>query len=154
MTTTYSQARDEMYGLINTKIKDESTAIMGYIPRVYWNGTTPRHKGKRSRMFLRVSNQIVFESQTTLSTCEGEDGQKRYTTSGLVFIEFYMPRSDNQSNLHGESLAVILRNAFRKAPSGDSGIVYRNARLLNGIPNEEQFYRLNVVTEFEYDEIM
>lgn len=153
MTTTYTAAIDEMYGLVYDVIQNEITPEIGYEPLTFWQYTEKHGKPSRNKYWLRVSSQIVIESQETLSTACGDAGQKRYNTAGLLFIELYLPKAVGNSGAIGRLLGTMLRDKFRKAVSGASGIVYRNSRILDGLPSEDLFYRLNVVTEFEYDEI-
>lgn len=154
MPTNYSQARDVMFSRINAALKSDVNAVLGYIPQVYWPLQAEPKKPDATKLWLRVSTQNVIEGQSTLSTCEGGPGQKQYETAGLLFIELYWPKSGSVNSTKAEQTAAVLRNVFRNAAMGSDGIRYYRARILDGIPPEELYYRLNVVTEYEYDENM
>ncbi len=153
MTTNYSDAKDAIYGRVKAAIDGPVTALLGYKPEIRWPYVAEPAKPNNSKIWFRVSSQIVEEQQITLSTCEGAPGQKKYETVGVLIVEMYMPKAERDSGVKGGKAAAMIRDAFRNAPSGEAGIVYYRARINDGIAPEELFYRLNVVTEFEYDEI-
>lgn len=151
MTTTYSEARNQINELFAAAWKANTAAIAGYVPNIEWQGVQPRDKPESSKYWARVSVQSVFEEQTTLSTCEGRPGQKRYTASGLVFVQLFCPKSIIGSFETGGKLAQVAKKAFRgKTTPGK--VWFRNCRI-NELEPEALFYRFNVVTEFEYDEL-
>lgn len=151
MTTTRSEARNEINGLFLAAWNAGAGALAGYVPEIEWQGRQPRNTPDGSKFWARVSMQTVFEEQTTLSTCEGKPGQKRYTASGLVFVQLFCPKSNTQAFEIGGKLAEVARNAFR-GKSTPGKVWFRNARI-NELDPEELYYRFNVVTEFEYDEL-
>lgn len=151
MTTNYIDARNEINSLFYEAWQLKAAAIAGYLPEIRWQGVQYRSLPDGSKIWGRVSIQTVFEEQTTLSTCEGKPGQKRYTASGLVFVQLFCPKSDTESYAKGGKLAKIARDAFR-GKSTPGKVWFRNARI-NEIPPEELYERYNVVTEFEYDEL-
>lgn len=146
MTTNYIAARDSMFRLIK-----EAASYFDYIPHIEYPMIVNKKKPDPSKIWLRASTQIVAEEQSALSTCEQSDGKKLYTTYGLAIIEFYIPRSEPNGTL-ALMWATQLRNAFRNASSND-GVIYRKARINDGIEPEEQFFRVNVVANFEFDEV-
>ena len=147
----FDQARNEINSLFLTAWNLYSAAIVSYIPEIRWQGVQYRDLPDGSKFWVRVSKQTVFEEQTTLSVCEGAPGQKRYTASGLVFVQIFCPKSNTQAFELGQELAKIARNAFRgKTTPGK--IWFRNVRI-NELNPEELYERFNVVTEFEYDEL-
>jgi hypothetical protein len=147
----YDQANDEINALFLAKWNAESAAIAGYIPAIEWQGVTQRDAPDGSKFWVRVSKQNVFEEQSTLSTCEALPGQKRYTSSGLVFVQLFCPKSYQRSFEIGQTLAKLARDSFR-GKSTDGGIWFRNVRI-NELPPEELYQRFNVIADFEYDEI-
>lgn len=147
----FDQARNEINSLFLTAWNLYSATIVSYVPEIRWQGVQYRDLPDGSKFWVRVSKQTVFEEQTTLSACEGAPGQKRYTASGLVFVQIFCPKSNTQAFELGQELAKIARNAFRgKTTPGK--IWFRNVRI-NELNPEELYERFNVVTEFEYDEL-
>jgi len=119
--------------------------------KIRWQGLQKRSIPDGSKFWCRISKQTVFEEQATLSTCEGAPGQKKYTASGLVFVQLFCPKSESNAFGLGEQLAKIARDAFR-GKSTENNIWFRNVRI-NEIPDEELYERFNIVGEFEYDEL-
>lgn len=148
---TYNQANDEINATFLAAWNAGTSAIVGYVPEIRWQNVQNRALPDGSKFWVRVSKDTVFERQATLSVCEGSPGQRKYTASGLVFVQLFMPKSNAQAYELGQQLAVVARNAFRgKTTPGN--IWFRNVRI-NEINPEELYYRINVIAEFEYDEI-
>lgn len=146
MTTNYISARDSIFTLI-----EETASHFDYVPHIEYPLIVNADKPDGSKIWLRASTQIVEEMQSALSACEQSEGQKLYTSYGLVIIEFYIPRTEPNGTL-ALMWASQLRDAFRNASSND-GVIYRKARINDGIAPEEQFFRVNVISNFEFDEV-
>ncbi len=143
---TYQDAIDEIFAIFNTAWEAGSTAIVGYIPEVRWYGVEEPASISMGKFWVRVSQQTVEEEQSTLRNGECT----RYTTDGLIFVQLFCPKSDSKSMEKGRNLATLARDAYRgNATSGK--VWFRNARIKE-LPPETDWYRLNVVAEYEYDE--
>lgn len=145
----YGKAIDEMFSLFLEAWKAGAPEVLGLeeAPEIVW----PGQDGKlpdMTKYWCRVSQQTVLEEQTALADNEGK---KRYTTSGLIFVQLFCPKSDASAMAKGKKLAPVARNAFRgKTTSGK--VWFRRARIQELTP-EDNAYRFNVVAEYEYDEI-
>jgi len=146
--TNYNEAIDQMFSLFYAAWLAQTTAIIGYVPEVRWPGVEEPGTPDASKFWLRVSQQTVIEEQTTLAD---SNGKRRYTASGLMFVQLFCPKSEAAAMENGRKLAVVARNAFRgKVTSGK--VWFRKVRI-NELAPEESAYRFNVVAEYEYDEI-
>lgn len=152
MTATYTQARNEVFACFRDAWEAGAPAIAGYLPKVHWQGVEAQGKVEGIRHWARASTQTVIAEQTSLSMNVGEEGKVRYTESGLVFIQLFAPKSLGDSQYVAGLLAQVARNAFRRK-STEHCVWFRNARI-NELDSEDLFYRLNVVAEFEYDEVI
>ena len=151
MTTTYSAAVDEINAIFwNDWNSTKTSDIVGYVPAVRWEFVESQELPDSSKVWCRVSTQTVGIEQTTLSDSVGEQGHRRYTATGLVFVQIFCPKSLAQAGEFGRALSQVARNSFR-GKSTQSGIWFRNARV-NELPMEDLYYRFNVISEFEYDE--
>ncbi len=149
MTTTYSNAIDEINAVFWQDWNSAKTSsVVGYVPDIRWQNVEEPSIPDGSKFWGRVSTQTVFEEQTSLA---GNESKKRYTSSGLVFVQIFCPKSNAQANEFGKKLAEVARNSFR-GKSTPSKVWFRNARI-NELSPEDLFYRFNVVAEFEYDEL-
>lgn len=147
----YPDAIDELYAKFVAAWNAQSAAVVGYVPQIFFQGVQPETPPDSSKYWCRVSHDIVIESQTSLSTCEGAPGQRRYTAQGLLFVQLFGPKEDAQAFEFLQKLAIIGRNAYRgKTTPGH--IWFRNVRV-KPLPDEELYKRFNVIAEFEYDEI-
>lgn len=142
----YSQVNDEINALFLNAWNAETTAIVGYVPEIRWQNVQQRPIPDGSKFWVRVSKDTVFEQQRTLSP-----GFRKYEATGLIFVQLFCPKSNHQAFELGQQLAVVARNAFR-GKSTENCIWFRNVRI-NEIPPEELFYRINIIAEFEYDEL-
>ena len=149
--TNYEGARDEIFALLNVAWLAGAAAIVGYVPEIRWQGVTKETKIDESKFWARVSMQSVGGEQASLSNCAGVIGQKHYTDFGLIFVQLFAPMAAQQATLKLGRLAMLARNVYRGV-STDNKVWFRNARI-NNLDDELQFHRLNVVAEYEYDEL-
>jgi len=75
----------------------------------------------------------------------------QFTTSGLVFVQLFVPASERDGFFNGELLATLARDIFRNAQTA-SGVTFRNSRF-NELDPEGSKLRWNVKCEYEYEEI-
>lgn len=148
MTTTYVEAVDQMFALFKVAVDSNSTAVVGYVPEIRWQGVKENSNPDPSKYWFRASQQTVDEDQSTIAN---ENGVKRYTAIGFVTVQLFCPKSDVASQEKGRKLSVVARNAFRgKKTAGQ--VWFRNVRIVE-LPNEENFRRFNIQADYEYDEI-
>ncbi len=149
--TNYEEATDEILAVFNTVMKLNSATLIGYMLDIRWPGIIEPSKPDGSKFWARASIQTVASPQSSLSTCVEEPYQRRYTTNGLLFIQFFCPLSLATSMTQGRKLAIVSQNAYRgKKTAG--GVWFKNVRI-NELPPEALFHRFNVVSEFEFDEL-
>lgn len=147
----FDAAVKEMEALFNTAWQANSGTAFGYVPEIEWEGKESASKVDRSKVWARFSTQNVFEEQATLSACVDEPFVRRYEGSGLIFVQLFLPKTVANALIKGRTLAKVARNAYRGKKS-DGGITFHNVRI-NNLPPEELFYRINVVAEYDYDEL-
>lgn len=148
--TTYTQAVDAMFALFRTAWNAGAVAIVGTVPEVRWQGVEGKEKPPVSGYWCRVSTQSVIEQQTSHKSGLAPDESRRYTSSGLLFVQLFCPMSDAQAMDKGRRLAMLARDAFRGKETNN--IWFRNCRI-NELPPDENAYRFNIVVEYEYDDI-
>ena len=147
MTFNYTNAVDQMFALFNTAWVNQTVPIVGYVPVVRWQGVEELTKPDASKYWARVSQQTILEEQRGFSTF---NGSALYSTRGLIFVQIFCPKSDIKAMEKGRSLAVVARNAFRGKTT--SGKVWFKNCTINELSPEESFFRLNVVSNYNYDE--
>jgi len=151
MTTGYSNAIDEIYGLFNVAWLAGTTAIVGYIPQIYWQGNETNDLPEIDKYYVRFNIKPVLEQQKTLSNVVDGIGKKRYNNVGMLFANIFTPLSDVTHMEKGRSLAELGRNAYRgKTTAG--GIFFRNATI-EEFSHSDKYFNFRVVAEYDYDDI-
>jgi len=148
---TPQDATNEMFGRYATAIATVNPSIINYVPITYYQGKKVDEKPDTSKYFCRVSQATVMEEQRTLTTDCFAPGFKRFGVDGILCVQIFCPKSDARAWERGRAMAKIVRDAYRRNVAGDS-IVYRRSRIVELSP-ELECLRLNVIAEYEYDEI-
>lgn len=146
MSPTLSSARDEMLGLFNDYWTANAPAANGgVLPKVAWPGKpfVPDATKPWARITVRhaTSRQVTF----------GPPGSRRFLRPGLVTVQVFTPISAGGGLSLAEKLGIIARDAFEGRGTA-SGIWFRNARLQE-VGDDGTFEQMNMVVEFEYDEV-
>lgn len=153
MTTTYTQATADMFGLLKPVWDVQVTAALGLtVPaELRWQGNEKEQSIPGDVFWGRISRQTLESEQTSLSTCVGTLGGRRYTEFGLIFVQLFGPISDGASQAKLGKVAELMRNALRRKSTPN--VVWFRRASINELPQEKRFNRLNVVAEFNYDEV-
>ena len=149
MTLTYTQAIDEMYGMFLTAWNaDASNYTTGaYTPEVRYEGVENPNELDYSKHWCRLSDRPVIDTQASFRN--GDQGQC-YDVEGLLFIQLFAPKSDSQAWRQCEQLAELVKNTFR-GHSTSGKVWFRNTRIQKLNP-ENDWYRINVVSEYRFFE--
>ena len=151
MSTDYLGARNAIFKKINDAWQLNTAAVIGYVPKIYWQWNQETERPPTDKFWARVSMQTVDSQQGTLSDACGAPGQHRDNNAGLVFIQLFGPKSVGDVPEKFSKLAKIARRAML-GQSLDGNVWFRNSRI-NELPDENEWIRANAVAEFEYDEI-
>lgn len=152
MTTNLVAAIEQTQQLFLAAWTANAGAVFGYVPDIEWHGQESVGAVDRSKVWVRFSTQNVFEQQASFATDVAQPFQRRYESSGLVFVQLFLPKTVDNAVTKGRSLAQVAKAAFRgKSTAG--GVTFNNVRINDGLTPEELFYRINVVAEYEFDEL-
>ncbi|QZA70456.1 tail terminator [Erwinia phage AH03] len=147
MTTDYIESGDLIYSRILQVWNDESPAIFGYVPKLYWPNKAIPDKVDGSKSWGRVTRRAVSEEQSGFVSCV-YNSQVRYENNGIIFIQLFGSISEN-SDVKIQKLSEALKNNFKRRCT-DNKVIFRNSRI-NPLDPEDLFYRYNVVFEYQYD---
>lgn len=147
MITAYSDARDELFAQFSGAVPGIAL-LLGYQPLIVYQGKDSLVKSPVDQFWFRISQQTVLEEQSALA---GNDLKRRYTTDGLVFVQIFIPKTAPQNYALGLGFANSIKNAYRGKQTS-SCMWFRNVRIQE-LPPEDAWFRLNVVAEYQYDEI-
>ncbi|MES2180720.1 MAG: hypothetical protein V4493_01300 [Pseudomonadota bacterium] len=146
MIISYSNARDEIFKQFGTVLSAVST-LLTYTPEIIYQGVETGAKMPTDKLWMRVSQQTITEEQAGPKA----DAVRRYTSDGLVFVQLFIAKTKVENYAIGTQVAQLVKTAFRgKQTTGC--IWFRNVRIQE-LPSEDAWYRLNVVSEYQYDEI-
>lgn len=152
MTTDYVGATDAMKSSVLVAWNAATLATVGSVQKIFFQGVVKDgvlEVGTPDDYWARVSTQSVTQGQATL----GENGVKRrHTAYGVLFVQMFFPLVKNDAWRNGTLIAKAVKNAL--AGRTASGTVwFRNPRI-NELTIDSTHHRLNVVVDFEYDEIV
>ncbi len=153
MSLTYSEAKDQMRSVFYDAFDSAATTILGYKPDIRWAGVELPNSPDPAKFWCRHSIQTVDDGQATLSNNVTGPDKRRYNAAGLIFVQMFMPKSHPNADSLLTRLAELARNAHRRQNLPCS-VWFYNARINDDLPIEQDNLRVNVVIEFEYDEIM
>ena len=147
MIDNYSAGRNEIFTQFNSALPAVGTLI-GYAPNIVYQGVEEPAKMPTDKLWVRVSQQTVLESQAALA---GNDLKQRYSSEGLVFSQIFIPKTKPENYAIALAAANIIKLAFRGKQTTNC-IWFRNVRIQE-LPAELAWFRINVVAEYQYDEI-
>lgn len=144
MPATFEQADDEMMARFNTAwlAGSESSSIPVAWPNRRFDIDSVRQGDTgQAAAWVRFTTQHVTGSRRAI-------GGNLWRNRGLITVEIYVPGEQGNS-LH-RKLCRIAADAFRNQTT-DSGVAFFNTRLRE-IGNDGPWYRVDVLTDFQYSE--
>lgn len=147
MIDDYPSARNEIFKQYQGIIPS-TASIIGEALIVNYQGVSTEEKKPVDKFWSRISIQTVIEEQTALA---GNDLKRRYTSNGVVFVQLFIPVVRLPDYEKGTKLAHLIKTAFRGKQT-ENCIWFRNTRIQE-LPQENAWFRINVVSDYQYDEI-
>ena len=95
--------------------------------------------------WARVSRTVVDEGQETL---RNGSSQRRFRSTGIVFVQLFVPRSVSRGQVHLDDIAELVRNDFRTYQGED--LEFTNARINDNVAPEPGWLRANIVSNYDY----
>lgn len=150
MPTDRYTALNEILVLFQARWATDAPLALGLAdaPHVEYPGVDVGFLPTGDVWWARISFQSVLSEQGTFSENVVTSGSRRYTNSGLVFVQLFAPKR-NDSFVLINKLGNAVQNIFREQTSN---VNFYNSRVVE-MPSESGCLRCNVVAEFEFDEI-
>lgn len=149
MTCTRSTARDEIMSAINTAwvAAPASSTLDLFFQDV--DGEPDAAVVAETSAPTSWARATVTHGVRGQSSLSNHENKQRYTAVGLVIVQVFTPRGNGLSI--SDELCKIIEDALDgvKTPSG---VWFRNVRSTEVGPSGSWF-QVNVIAEFEYDEI-
>lgn len=119
-----------------------------YVPEVVWGNVERKDPNDNAVHWARFNQTVVDTKQTTFRNVEG---QVRYTEYGNIIIQLFFSKSAFETDID-RKLSVIARDLFRGRNVRANSVWYKRARI-KPLDPEEAFFRANVITDYQFDEI-
>lgn len=142
MTATLGQARDEICAVFRTAwiAGPPSSTLPVLYPDV-------SQEIPASSAWARVTVAHNVGGQATLAN---ESGQRRFRHVGIVTVQIFTPTGDGQ--VLSDQLITIVKDAFEGVTTTPGRVIFRRTRV-NEVGQEGQWFQVNVLADFEYDEV-
>lgn len=154
MTTTYVEASDDMKSTVLVAWNAACTAQFGATCKLFYQDRIKDGKlevGNADEFWARVVVQHVTAGQTALGG--RADGGRRHTAYGILYVQLFVPLAAKTAWRKAQFVASALKNALSGATA--SGTVwFTRPRVNDNIPPDPAHTRINVLCEFQYDEIV
>lgn len=167
----HQKAKDEMRSLFKTRFDDywanglpnEDPAVappqfrkLGetvdtYKPEIKWKNIEKADHNDNGVHWLRFASRNLLKRQKSLAGGRQQAVGTSYTTKGLITVELYFSKSAYQTQ-DEDVLSLITERCFVQANTS-CGVWFRNTIIVELEP-EENHFRSNVLTEFEYDSVI
>lgn len=145
MSLTLEQGADEIQARFKTQWDADTPAITGTVPPVEWDNLEPLESPKAP--WARFKIEHTLGSQATL----GETGNRLFDRSGLVTTQIFVRHGDGVTL--ARRLGKIAMQAFEGKTAGPNGEVwFRDVRFIE-VGKGDKWFQVNVVAEFEYNEL-
>ena len=145
----FPTAREKMCEHFETHWQANAAGLIEYTPEIRFPRVVYKDAINPALHWGRMSLQTVMSNQAAF--CGYENGKKKYEESGIVIIQLFAPKDRVEAAEEQDKFAQIARAAFR-GRNAPGKVWFRRARI-NDIPDEKEMLRLNVVAEYEYNEI-
>lgn len=151
----YVGGENEIRKFIYSRWLDQAQQVLGvdYIPEMRFQGVETNDPPSVPTFWGRLSVMSLTDQQATLSTCSTVAYTRRYRDNGRVVIQLFGPRTGPDASEKLKKLAQLVQNRLRGTKT-DSGIWFRNARIDANLNAENLFQRVNVICDYERDEII
>ncbi len=137
MSLTFEQAEDEMLTMLNT-----AWLTTGY--DMFWEDVRDQRSAD-SDPWASTYLRHTFSNQSTL----GGQGNRSFTRIGMITVQIFTPIGKGLSE--SRMLAKVVSDTFEgKASPG--GVWFKNVRPKE-VGRDGEFYQIDVLIEFSYDEV-
>lgn len=149
----YVSGENEIRKFVYSHWVDRSEEIVSYVPEMRFQGIEENDPPGVPTFWARLSVMSLTDQQATLSTCSVVAYTRRYRDNGRVVVQLFGPRTGPDVSEKLKRLAELVQNRLRGGKT-ENDIWFRNARIDANLSPESLFQRINVVCEYERDEII
>lgn len=147
MITSSEDAKDSMFSIAQDAV-ESLFQVLSYVPEIRWQGVENNNAPLIDKMWVRVAKFETDEDKKYVSNANGN--KILFNHIGILSIELFGPKTDITSYEYLDKCASIIKNSFRGKVS-NIGIRFKKAKSIE-VPNDNLWYKINVIIEYEYDE--
>lgn len=149
MPATYSEARDQIYGLIKAAWDAGATAIAGYVPEVRYHGVPNPSPPDATKHWAQVGLRNAVREHSAFVGMTPGPTLRQHTTFGVLTFALNSPLSDMQGYGQGLELCDVVQAALTNAETA-GGVFFRNVTTKE-IAADQKSYRFTVTAEYQFD---
>ena len=142
MIDTMTQAEDEMQALFRAAWLADPDGAQA--PIVYWDVS---QKPPKTGAWCRITIRHLTGGQVAVG---GPEGSRRYTHHGLVSVQVFTPMGGGR--VLSDTLTMVARHAFEGKATSPGRVIFRNVRV-NEVGRDGKWFQVNVLADFEYDQV-
>ena len=152
MSVTYEQAYAELANAVAT-VWANGPALINQpkitMPIILANKEpdTPYSADQYYGRFIALDSR---SPQTTFATNQGGVDTRRFRTYGNAYMQIFTPQAEPTSEADSQALAGMVQAALRQSTPN---VTVSNVRI-KLLPSDTNYYRRNVVADYNYDEIV
>lgn len=139
MSGTFQEADDSILSIAKTILDNLSILTV-------WEGVSGNTVPATQENWCRVTTRHVGGRQTTVG---GSESTNRFERTGFVVVQIFCPIGKGKGE--GLSVAKSLSDGY-EGKSSSVGVWFSNVRI-NEIGVDGDFYQINFIADFKYDEI-
>lgn len=153
--TGYVEGQEEIRDFVYSRWAEQAQAVTGltYLPEMRFQGVQENEPPSKPTYWGRLSVMSLTDRQATLSTESVVSYTRRYRDNGRVVVQLFGPLTGNGAQDKLLKLAELVQNRLRGTKT-KSGIWFRNAKIDTNLSNEALFQRVNVICDYERDQII
>lgn len=151
---TYEEAGDALAGLFWSSFGVASQNLLGYTPKVFWPFESSGDQAPSDKVWLRVTRATISEELAGYGEGEGNIGManRRYDVTGLYAIQIFCPQVMPNAERKLGQLAMAAKDSLQGKHDPTNFLQCKNVTIKEQ-PSEKVWYRVNVVCDFEYQEV-
>lgn len=148
----YPDGVDEMREFVYSDWMLKAPDVVGYLPEMRFQGVEENDPPGVPTFWARMSSFSITDQQATLSTCSVTAYTRRYRDNGRIVIQLFGPRTGDGVYSKLLKLAKVLQARLSGTKTAHN-IWFRNARIDSDVRPEPLYNRVNVVCDYERDEL-